>query len=52
MEKFKNKVVIVTGGVSGIGKCIAEQFYKQKAKVIIIDKNNCDTKATFFIKEI
>ena len=48
MSEFKNKVVIVTGGASGIGKCIAEQFYKQKAKVVIIDKNNCDTKCEFF----
>lgn len=50
MIEFKNKVVIVTGGASGIGKSIAEQFYKQKAKVIIIDKNNCDTKCDFFYK--
>lgn len=50
MTEFKNKVVIVTGGASGIGKSIAEHFYKQKAKVIIIDKNNCDTKCDFFYK--
>ena len=50
MEKFKNKVVIVTGGASGIGKSIAEQFYNQKAKVIIIDKNDCNTKCDFFYK--
>ena len=50
MEKFKNKVVIVTGGASGIGKCIAEQFYNQKAKVIIVDKNDCDTKCDCFYK--
>lgn len=50
MIEFKNKVVIVTGGASGIGKSIAEQFYKQKAKVVIIDKNNCDTKCDFFYK--
>ena len=50
MIEFKNKVVRVTGGASGIGKSIAEQFYKQKAKVVIIDKNNCDTKCDFFYK--
>jgi len=50
MSEFKNKVVIVTGGASGIGKSIAEQFSKQKAKVVIIDKNNCDTKCDFFYK--
>lgn len=50
MIEFKNKVVIVTGGTSGIGKCIAEQFYNQKAKVIIIDKNDCNTKCDCFYK--
>ena len=44
MENFENKVVIVTGVASGIGKCVAEQFYNQKAKVVIIDKNDYDTK--------
>ncbi|MBR1943086.1 SDR family oxidoreductase [bacterium] len=47
---FENKVVIVSGGSSGIGKCIAEQFVKENAKVIIIDKNDCNTKCDFFFK--
>ena len=50
MTQFKNKVVIITGGASGIGKSIAEQFYNQKAKVVIIDKNDCNTKCDFFYK--
>ena len=50
MNEFENKVVIITGGASGIGKCIAEQFYNQKAKVVIIDKNDCDIKCDFFYK--
>ena len=38
MEKeFENKVVVVTGGASGIGKCIKECFEKQGAKVYVID---------------
>ena len=34
---FKDKVVVVTGGAGGIGKCIAEEFEKAGAKVCIID---------------
>lgn len=35
---FQNKVVVITGGASGIGKCIAEEFRKAGAKVCVIDK--------------
>ena len=34
---FQNKVVVVTGGAGGIGKCICEEFEKSGAKVCIID---------------
>lgn len=38
MMAFKNKVIVITGGAQGIGKCIAEEFIKQGAIVHIIDK--------------
>ena len=34
---FQDKVVVITGGAAGIGKCIAEEFQKQGAKVCLID---------------
>ena len=34
---FQNKVIVVTGGAGGIGKCIAEEFTKQGAHVCVID---------------
>ena len=37
-ETFKDKVVIVTGGANGIGRCIAGEFRSQGAKVYVIDK--------------
>ena len=35
---FKDKVVVITGGAQGIGRCIAEEFEKLGATVCVIDK--------------
>ena len=35
---FKKKVVVVTGGAQGIGRCIADEFLKAGATVCVIDK--------------
>lgn len=37
--QFQDKVVIVTGGAQGIGKCVADEFSKEGAHVCIIDKS-------------
>ena len=34
---FKDRVVAITGGARGIGRCIAEQFYSAGATVCVID---------------
>lgn len=38
MDKFKNKVVVITGGNSGIGYATAKEFISQSATVIITGK--------------
>ena len=39
---FKDKIVIVTGGAQGIGRCIAEEFQRAGATVCVIDKQPGD----------
>ena len=39
---FQDKVVVVTGGAGGIGKCVAEEFSRQGAHVCVIDSAEGD----------
>ena len=39
---FKDKVVVVTGGAQGIGRCIADEFQQAGAQVCVIDKQPGD----------
>lgn len=50
MGSLQNKVAIVTGAGSGIGKAIAELFAKEGAKVIVSDIN--DEHGNAVVKEI
>ena len=39
---FQDKVVVITGGAGGIGKCIAEEFAKEGAQICVIDSAEGD----------
>ena len=39
MNRLKNKVSIITGGASGIGKAISKIFFEEGSKVCVIDNN-------------
>ena len=38
MNEFCGRVAVVTGGASGIGRCIVEEFQRRGATVYVIDK--------------
>lgn len=40
--RFKDKIIVITGGASGIGRAISESFLKEGAVVEIIDKESGD----------
>ncbi|MBQ9986840.1 MAG: SDR family NAD(P)-dependent oxidoreductase, partial [Erysipelotrichales bacterium] len=48
MSEFQDKVVVVTGGVQGIGKCIREEFEREGAHVCVIDLQEND----YFVGDI
>lgn len=46
MDRLKNKVAIVTGAGSGIGRAIAQKFAQEGAKVVVADYNEETAKET------
>jgi NAD(P)-dependent dehydrogenase (short-subunit alcohol dehydrogenase family) len=40
MNRFNNKVVVITGGTSGIGLAAASQFQKEGAKVVVTGRKS------------
>ena len=39
MSKLQDKIVVITGGISGIGKASAELFASEGAKLVLVDVN-------------
>jgi NAD(P)-dependent dehydrogenase (short-subunit alcohol dehydrogenase family) len=50
VTRFKNKVALITGGASGIGRAVVQRLTKEGAKIIIAD---CDVKrGNAVVKEV
>lgn len=59
MNRLKNKVAIITGAASGLGKATARRFAEEGARLVITDVNEpglqetaAETKARFFRQDV
>ncbi|MCK5736387.1 MAG: SDR family oxidoreductase, partial [Spirochaetaceae bacterium] len=52
MKRFKDKVVAVTGGASGIGKAVAGMFRDEGALVVVLDKQTIVTGDGIFFHQL
>ena len=50
-NKLENKVVLITGASRGVGACLARDFAKEKARVVI-NYNNSESEAAVVAKEV
>jgi meso-butanediol dehydrogenase/(S,S)-butanediol dehydrogenase/diacetyl reductase len=46
MDRYRDKTVVVTGAASGIGAATARRLHAEGARVVAIDRNLADLKAT------
>lgn len=46
MQSFEGRVAVVTGGASGVGRCLSTQLAEQNANVVIVDIDPARIEAT------
>ncbi|MGA9323753.1 MAG: SDR family NAD(P)-dependent oxidoreductase, partial [Xanthobacteraceae bacterium] len=49
--RFVDRGILVTGAGSGIGRATAQLFAKEGGRVVVVDRNEADAKATVALIE-
>ena len=47
METLGTRVVVITGGSKGIGRCVAYKFAQEKAQIILAHYDDDDSACSF-----